>query len=229
MFDLDSVARGDLLDALNVKYVLVSGEDEPPPGCDLVAAWPDQPLFHFHHGFGIDRVRVFRNRAFRARAFFVGMAEICRDAEAAAKRVHEVDLRNVAVVEPYGQWQIPPMAGFREQLAFESDPTDRVEVLDQRPGRLLVRARTQSDRLLVVAEPWHPGWRVEIDGEPEEAVPADLTLVGVFVPPGDHTVSLRFRPLFWTPARVASGLSGCAFVALLVAVAIGRRKVAPEK
>ena len=35
---------------------------------------------------------------------------------------------------------------------------------------------------------------MEVDGEPAPIVPVDGALIGVFVPPGQHTVTLDYLP-----------------------------------
>lgn len=62
------------------------------------------------------------------------------------------------------------------------------------PERIIVS--TESDRLalLLVREAYYPSWRAKIDGEAAEIVQADIMLRGVFVPPGNHTIELEYRP-----------------------------------
>jgi uncharacterized membrane protein YfhO len=78
--------------------------------------------------------------------------------------------------------------------------------------------------LLVVAENWYPGWSAAIDGEAAEVVTADGSFLGVVVPPGSHTVTLRFSP------RHLNGTLALAVVAVVLSVGLmvrGRRPVLP--
>jgi hypothetical protein len=48
--------------------------------------------------------------------------------------------------------------------------------------------RTPQRSLLVLGDPWYPGWRVEIDGKPADLLRVDHAFRGVVVPAGEHHV-----------------------------------------
>ncbi len=104
-------------------------------------------------------------------------------------------------------------AGRLRQVAFDGDPAPAPTSLDGRvtgrPGTIrgtavdpehgkfsaTVRASRSSIALLKVS--FHPRWRVTVDGKqakPEMIAPA---LVGVRVPPGQHTVAFEYRSYQW--------------------------------
>ena len=70
------------------------------------------------------------------------------------------------------------------------------------PGRLIhltpnrVEAEVDSERggLAVFAEAFYPGWRAAVDGRPAPIHRVNYLFRGVPVPPGRHTVSMRFDP-----------------------------------
>lgn len=74
------------------------------------------------------------------------------------------------------------------------------------------------DAFLVISEVWYPGWRVELNEQPAEYYRVNGLIGGVRVPPGRHTVVVKFRP--------AQTLAGCvlalAGVALLLGVTRGK-------
>jgi len=85
------------------------------------------------------------------------------------------------------------------------------------PDRLIAHVQSRGGGLLIVSENWLPGWRAAVrrPGDPAATsaavVRADLTLIGVPVPPGESTVELSYRP-----ASVAIGLLISAASALLL-------------
>lgn len=87
------------------------------------------------------------------------------------------------------------------------------------PGHLIAHVQSRGGGLLIVSENWLPGWRAAVRraGEPAATpvavVRADLTLLGVPVPPGESTVELIYRP-----ASVTIGLLISAASALLLAL-----------
>ncbi len=69
----------------------------------------------------------------------------------------------------------------------------RATILSQGNGWLLLEA--DGPGWLVTTEPWYPGWSSQLDGAAEPVEPVDGALVGVALPPGPHTVELRYRPV----------------------------------
>ena len=83
-----------------------------------------------------------------------------------------------------------------------------VEVVSDRPGRLHVTTACPAERLLFVAQSYHPGWQAQIDGVPGSVFRANGDFLGCLVPPGEHDVVLEFRPssLRWGFLLSCSGL-----------------------
>jgi hypothetical protein len=49
----------------------------------------------------------------------------------------------------------------------------------------------------VLADAWHPGWRVEVDGKPADALKVAGIFRGVALSPGSHQIVWRFSPWGW--------------------------------
>jgi hypothetical protein len=81
-------------------------------------------------------------------------------------------------------------AAAREREAVA--PPGAAEVLEERAGWLVARA--EGPGWLVTRQPWYPGWAAWLDGAPTGIEVLDGALVGVALPAGSHTVTLRYRP-----------------------------------
>ena len=81
-----------------------------------------------------------------------------------------------------------PVAGLRRTATPAA-----VRVVRRDQTRVRVSVRTGGDGLLVLADPWYPQWRVEIDGRPAELLRVDHALRGVRVPAGDHQVVFTYQ------------------------------------
>jgi hypothetical protein len=51
--------------------------------------------------------------------------------------------------------------------------------------------------LVVVAQPWAPGWRATVDGEAIPLVRANIAGLGAVMPAGRHQVVFEYRPWSW--------------------------------
>ncbi|MDP1806435.1 MAG: YfhO family protein, partial [Acidimicrobiales bacterium] len=105
-------------------------------------------------------------------------------------------------------------------------------LLSSRMADNTVRAEVAAaaDSLLVVSQNLADGWKAEVDGKPAPIVPVDGALIGVFVPSGQHTVTLDYLPRTFV---AGAGITGAALVAAGLAVGMPawrRRRVrlAPE-
>ena len=89
-----------------------------------------------------------------------------------------------------------------------------------------VRAEVSGDvdSLLVVSQNLAQGWTARVDGRAVPLVAVDGALMGVFVPPGRHSVVLRYAPRTFL---AGSAVSAAALVACGLAVVVPRRRDKP--
>lgn len=115
-----------------------------------------------------------------------------------------------------------------DRAVLEDDPG--IEPTGETPGRATYRPRgpqaaeviveTRSPALLLIRNVWDPGWRATIDGRPAPVLVTDYLLQGIPVPPGRHTVELRYDDPW-----VGYGLLGSALaLAVLAAAALLLRR-----
>jgi len=112
-----------------------------------------------------------------------------------------------------------------------SSPGGTVRYRDLGPQEAEIHVQTPAAGVLLVRDSWDEGWHASVDGRPEPVLHADFLLQGVPVPPGRHTVILRYDD----PA-VGLGLLGTVVVVLLLVGAIvaarlveRRRPASPEQ
>jgi uncharacterized membrane protein YfhO len=77
---------------------------------------------------------------------------------------------------------------------------------------LEVEVDTPRAGYLVLSDPFYPGWRAAVDGQPAEILRANYAFRAVAVPAGGHRVTMNFRSgtVLWGAA-----ISATALVALL--------------
>ncbi len=64
----------------------------------------------------------------------------------------------------------------------------------EHPGRLEIVTKASAERLLVVAESYHPGWWAALDGQWRHPIRVYGDFLGLVVPEGRHRVEFEFRP-----------------------------------
>lgn len=205
--DLGQIARWDLFDSLNVKYLLAPVLLRlPPDRFELVAHFRDQHVFVFYEGMGRTDVFIYRNKKALPRAFWVERVVSAQDEDGARAEIQRHGLDNLAVVQ-----------GIEVQGASApGSPGDRATVVDAADGYLAVETESRANRFLVISEIWHPGWHASLDGQALSLHRTDLALMGAWVPAGKHRLVLEFRPLHWRAALTISALSASVFLVWLV-------------
>jgi hypothetical protein len=211
--------RGDLMDALNVKYLIAPGALEFPDGhFEQAAVFKDQPLYVLYLGAQQADLWLYRNTRLVERAFWanelVGTGE---GEDQIVEQVRRSDLRRQTVVCTSGG-PLPQSA---------ASPGDQVQVDAFAPGHLSISTSNTHGRFLVVSEVWHGGWRAAIDGRPAPVHRTNLAMLGLTVPAGQHKVELTFQPLRWKPSLAISLATAAAF--MLLGSAWVARRILPAR
>ncbi len=76
--------------------------------------------------------------------------------------------------------------------------------------------RTEQGGELILSIPYEPGWTVWVDGKETEAGLFDDTFISVFLEPGEHAVSMRYRPAGLSLGIGVSLLCLAVFAAILL-------------
>jgi hypothetical protein len=82
-----------------------------------------------------------------------------------------------------------------------------VELRKRAQTRVEVEVQGGADGLLVLADPWYPQWRVEVDGKPAELLRVDHAFRGVRVPAGSHRVVVTYEDRASQVGLVVSAVS----------------------
>ena len=181
-----------LLGLLNVKYVAAAFPLDVP---ELI----EQARFAGAY--------LYENLKAQPRAFVVGQVAVAADMDEALRWLKVNDVSQAAVVEglPYA-FRTP---GQPRPADIERWQADDIRVQATGPG------------WLVLGEVAAPDWIATLDGQPTEIFLTDVTLRGVYVPWGDHTIEFDYRP-----RRVYAGIliSVLSVIACVAALGVGRMK-----
>jgi uncharacterized membrane protein YfhO len=85
------------------------------------------------------------------------------------------------------------------------------------PQAARIPVNTTSRSVVLIRNAYDPGWHATVDGRPARIWPADYLVQGVIVPPGRHTVVLRYGDDTIGFGLLGSGLAVAALVAMAYA------------
>ena len=78
-------------------------------------------------------------------------------------------------------------------LANDVGQGSAAQVVEAGPGLLVLDVSSERDGLLVVSQPFYPGWQARIDQEPAAIHRVNHLLQGVSVGAGTHRVELSYH------------------------------------
>jgi hypothetical protein len=159
---------------LNVEYVL-SRRDLDGPGLERVHEEGD--------------VKVYRVGDPLPRAWVVYNTRIAADDEA-------FGLLDAADFDPRATAVLPPESAALA-LPAGGGPGSAALVLASAPGRLVLQVSSAADGLLVVSQPFYPGWQARVDGARVPLYRLDVLLQGLPLGAGDHRVELSYHLPLW--------------------------------
>ncbi|MEM7345281.1 MAG: YfhO family protein, partial [Chloroflexota bacterium] len=154
---------------MNVQYI-VDQRDISDAGLTLVFESEDLMVFEMGDPF--------------PRAWFVDEVEEIPNGDQALARLasDNFDLRKKGIVESAID-VIAPVASDSSVDAIASSPTS-----------LTLQTATSATHLLIISQIYYPGWQAEIDGQSVDVHRVNVIQQGLVIPPGDHAVTLSFRP-----------------------------------
>lgn len=110
------------------------------------------------------------------------------------------------------------IADSRQPLLSGQGATGSVEVINYRPGKVVLKTYAEVPTTLRVAERWDPDWKAIVDGTEAKVNRIDYLCQGVSLAPGRHEVKLIYSPSCLFLYLQIAGL-----VALLIAAFLPRK------
>jgi hypothetical protein len=132
---------------------------------------------------------IYRNTKALPRCFVPSEVVVVRDLEAADRYARTKFPNPVTTVLVEAEETAPIPAG-----------EGKVVFTRLAPGRIEITGAMTKSGVILISEAYDPGWRANIDGVSARVYPADLALMAVVVPVGEHRVELIYRPRTWTLA-----------------------------
>lgn len=205
---------GPVTDMLNVTYLIMANQEYQEQKSRMSGKYA--PVFTTPDGSSV----VLENRAVLPKAWIVPSAALVTDTSQRLTILQGPGFSPLSVALVESQ---PPLAMATPGNAVPPLPQS-VTVPLYEGERIVVKAATTRNALLVLGEKYYKGWKAEIDGKPAEVVPVNHILRGVYLTPGNHTVEFRFDPLPFKIGKYLTLASFVLFAGMLIREWLLRRK-----
>jgi uncharacterized membrane protein YfhO len=139
---------------------------------------------------------------------------VAADHEDAWRRIHEpgFDPATTVILEGGQPLQV--------QAAAEA----AVQVVRHAPDVVEIEVDSPAEGFLVLSDPYYPGWRATVDGDPATILRADYAFRALAVPAGPHRVTMAFRPGMWYAGLAISATTLLLLVIPGIVLLIRRRR-----
>lgn len=170
-----------------------------------------------------EQIRVYENAAVMPRAFLVPQAVVAGDDREALSLLREgaADVRKAVVLEA----PVPTAVALPTANAVDG-PVGTASIASYENESVTIRTTASQDSMLVLTDPYYPGWVARVDGRDTPVMRADYLFRAVVVPAGTHTVTFSFEP---ATVALGGGVTLLGALAVLAVVAFWVREFARER
>ncbi|MEM9257157.1 MAG: YfhO family protein [Pseudomonadota bacterium] len=120
-------------------------------------------------------------------------------------------LADIAVIEG----EQPTFPSRTHQLEVDVQPPE-VSIVRYTANEVELSVSVGGDSLVVLTDAYFPGWEAHVDGEVVEILRANSLFRAVEVPPGEHSVVFRYRPVSVLMGVSISLLTGSLMLVLII-------------
>jgi len=173
-----------MLDALNVKYLLVEVKD--------------------------NQMVPITNPFINGNAWFVSAIKTLNTADEEIKAIDTLDTKNIAIINRADKelfkdaFTAKASAASLVKGTFLKDSTATIMVNDYKPNRIEYTAQNTNDGFAVFSENYYKdGWKATIDGKETSIYRVDYVLRGIEIPRGNHKVVLRLNRRWLRPVALS--------------------------
>ncbi|KKQ96825.1 MAG: hypothetical protein A3G66_02065 [Candidatus Levybacteria bacterium RIFCSPLOWO2_12_FULL_39_17] len=147
------------INLLNVKYVLSFSDLDPS---------------RFEKVFEEGETKIFLNREFLSRAFFVEKIIVEKRKNAQLSEMFYQNLNKTAIVE--------------DQVDTKNLNIGKAKIMQYSDNKVIIETENPGDGFLFFGDVYYPTWKVSIDGKKSKIYKTNHTFRGIFVPPGNHRI-----------------------------------------
>jgi hypothetical protein len=114
-----------------------------------------------------------------------------------------------------------------EQIPATGNEQASITLAEYGPNTIRYAAKTDVSALFVLSELSFPGWRVSVNGAPQELLEPDYFLRGVVLPPGENTIEFSYFP---KTLRYGLGAIGVVVIWFVISLwFFGRKRALPTR
>jgi len=156
---------------------------------------------------------VYENLHAAARAWIVNDVQMISDPQDALSVIRSGLLKDGRRFDPL---RTALVEGVDAPATAAQDETTRTAINHVDSDRMEISVAAESNSFLVTSDIYYPGWRAYIDGKQTRLYRTDYAIRGVFIPPGEHLVSFKFKPKSLYLGAIITAVAALVVAAILI-------------
>lgn len=179
---IEKEGRSNLLDLLNIKYVISKFELKIN---QLKLVYEDEAI------------KIYWNTTCFPRVFLVSNVRVIKDRNRilAVMKSPSFDPTKEVILEeeiPNGKFEIR---------------NSKFEIIDYQPNKVIIKAHSSNDCILFLSDTYYPGWRAFVDGKLTKVYRANYTFRAISFPAGEHEIEFVYLPFCFLVGIVGSAIT----------------------
>jgi hypothetical protein len=184
---------GKILNFLGVKYIVHKIADG-----QQVWAFPfwTYPVDQFRSIYKDNDYQILINDKVSPRAFITSDYKVETNKRDIIKSIfsEDLNLKKTAILEE------------EPGLSILNNATGSAKIKNYQPNKIEIEANANNSSLLVLTDPYYPGWKAYVDGKPAKIYRTDYAFRGVVVPKGQHEVIFKYKPDSFRNGLILAGV-----------------------
>lgn len=213
-------------DILAVKYLTV------PSGDTRFDAYKIDGRSVFKKVGDSGRAEVYENTRAMPRVWLVGETRVLSDSDV-VRTIRRGEFQNGDAFDP-AKLALVSNSGMKSEGFVEPPEEIKIEnfsgsakVVSIENETVSLESESSTDAFLVLSDLFYPGWKVTVDGKPQEVIRTNYVLRGLSLAPGKHSIIFRYEPFYLYAGGAISLLGLLAFAGLIFRAVKKQSKAVP--
>lgn len=171
----------DILNYLGVKYIIHKIADGRNSW-----AYPfwEYPIDYFIPVYKDESYEAYQNQKVFPRALIVGKFKVYNSDRKVLEMMFDKE------------------SNLKEEVLLEEKPIGKIDtgvvgeavIKSYKPNKIVIEANANGGSILVLSDPFYPGWKAFIDGSETKILRANYAFRGVIIPSGKSTIKFTYKP-----------------------------------
>ena len=185
---------------LSIKYKMALGTDTAPTNTDIKNGFT--PVFNEKSTVIKENLRVL------PKIHFISQIKFASDKQDFRKISHDTDFATTAILYQSDESSI--------NLDSNCQPgQSSINILKDQNTEIIFETKNNCSQLVFISNSFYPGWQAKIDNQSTQIYQTNHSFQSIFVPAGNHTISLNYQPTHFQIYLILASISAIILIIII--------------